>query len=191
MLINFLGAPCSGKTTSAARVFADLKDEGYPAEFVSEAARRFIAARPHPVTLTAQDQIDIMMSQWENERVMSQGDSLVICDSSIINGLLYMPEEARQSVSVQSAVAWARKNYGVVFTCQTIQAEGFHKDPNRVHSFEESIRLELQLPILLEEFAPEIKPVHLFGTSKYRTQEALRAIYSHIYGHGYGPNHNT
>lgn len=190
MLINFLGSPCSGKTTTCARVFADLKDNGYPAEFVTEAARRFIASRPHPVELTPNDQVDIMMQQWESERIMSQQPSLVVCDSSILNGLLYMPEEVRESESVKAAVRWANLNYSVVFLCQTLPTTNT-LDPNRVHSLAESQKLEAEFPAILAKYAPEIKPIYLFGNSKYRTQEALRSIYNKLFGHGYGNPQNS
>ena len=45
MYVNFIGAPCSGKTTSAAKLFAELKEMGLEVEFVSEYARLYIAKK--------------------------------------------------------------------------------------------------------------------------------------------------
>lgn len=190
MLINFIGAPCSGKTTTAARLFAELKDSGYPAEFVSEQARRYIAEF-NSVKLSDVDQVAIMGRQYKEEKLLAKSNELVVCDSSLLNSLLYMTPQARELPAVQEMVDWAKVNYGIVFLCQTVKPHLAGPDPHRVHSWEESLQIEAKIKDTLATYVPNIKAVELIGDTKYRTTEALRKVYSVVYKAGYGPSQNS
>jgi predicted ATPase len=178
MLIAFVGTPCSGKTTTAARLFADLKDAGHPAEFIPEEARRYIAVRRlngDTRPLIDSNQVDIMSIQMESERLMglSSPDSVVVADSSAVNALLYMSPEFRGTPSIQHAALAAASRYDVVFRCHPVRP-GSQYDPNRVHSFDESLKLDAEVEPLLEALG--IRYVSLFGPQKMRAQKAYGAV---------------
>jgi hypothetical protein len=79
---------------------------------------------------------------------------------------------------VQKAVEWAKTTYDLAFLCQTVAPPKSITDANRVHSWEECQAMEKALPGLLPEGIPVIP---LYGDTKYRAAEALRAIYAKFF----------
>lgn len=184
MLIAFLGSPGSGKTTIAARLFADLKDSGLPAEFLPEVARRYIVkARfenpSEPVILQDSDQLSIFKEQfaWENIYVKSTGkDSLVVTDASCLNTLLYFSEEF-DFAGVNKAVERACRHYDLVFLCEPLP-DTADADPNRLHDHRESLEIHEKLETLIRT-APlkNLKVIRLSGNSN----ERLLAVQRHVF----------
>jgi predicted ATPase len=178
MLIAFVGTPSSGKTTTAARLFADLKDAGYPAEFLPETARLYIAERRLEGAtgpLVDGDQDAILCRQEAAEKLMfeSSPESITVADSAAVNALLYMTEQARESRFVRTMAKQAAKRYTLVFRCHPVQA-GTMYDPNRVHSFADSQALDTLVEPLLTGL--ELKFISLFGPQKMRAQRAYGAV---------------
>lgn len=162
MLIGFVGSPQSGKTTTAAKLFASLKEVGLVSEFVCEQARFFIARRrlnlapweiSHAdgptniesvkVVLNDDDQFQIMKAQLEAELTMAAASpsSVVITDASVLNTLLYMSPAMQQDPQVQWMVDQCQKWTDLLFYCAPISSVE-HADPNRVHSLKESLALD-------------------------------------------------
>jgi predicted ATPase len=184
MLIAFLGSPGSGKTTIAARLFADLKDSGLPAEFLPEVARRHIVkARfenpSEPVTLDDKDQLAIFKEQftWENMYVKASGkDSLVVTDASCLNTLLYFSEEFEFS-KVDRAVKHACKHYDLVFLCEPLP-DITDDDPNRIHDQQESLEIHRKLDKLVRTTPlRDLNIIRLEGNS----DERLRTVQRHVF----------
>src|ERR1700761_2045380 len=155
MRINFIGCPCSGKTTTAAMVFAKLKELGMNCEFITEQARLHIAnlrwqrnLKPEdPCPLTDSDQFEIMIKQIETEEIVSTavGNSVVvICDSSAFNSLLYMSKEDKDQALKWDLVHRAKDQSDLVFYCPPVD-ESKGLDPNRVHSREQSLLIDSQI----------------------------------------------
>jgi predicted ATPase len=178
MLISFIGAPCSGKTTSAARLFADLKDLGYPAEFVAEAARLYIAKKKNhygdtSFSLSDVDQLMILSLQKSAEETMNHRGSLVVTDSSVFNTLLYLSDESQEDPKVREDISSAKKRYDLIFRCPPVKAST-ECDPNRVHSFEESLGLNNRLTEICSRY--EIHPILLGGTTRQRVSTAMEHV---------------
>lgn len=87
MRINFLGGPGSGKSTSTARVFAELKERQYSVEHVSEYVKSWAySGRP----IKEFDQIYIFGKQQQYEhRWLSNGVKNVITDSPTFLSVFY------------------------------------------------------------------------------------------------------
>jgi len=135
--VNFIGAPCSGKTTVAAGIFSRLKKYGMAAEYVSEYARRHIAAGLGK--LWDDDQICIMQNQLHEENLFLH-NSTVITDSCVANSLLYLKDKNRHDASMYYDKALGRAN-GIYFYCQQVPIP-FIQDPNRIHNQEQISVLE-------------------------------------------------
>lgn len=184
MLVSFLGAPCSGKTTCAARLFADLKDSGISAEFVTEYAREFIAVnrvflKQNPVELVDTDQAAIMHGQFMKEDLMVKAcgkDVVVVCDSSPLNTLMYISDEYLefQKRWLKQIVKDTLVNIDVAFLCSPIGQT--IKDPNRIHDIGEIDGLQVRLIKLLSEWAPNLKYHSLKGDSSYCYEQVSRIV---------------
>jgi nicotinamide riboside kinase len=188
MLVAFVGPPCSGKTTTAARLFADLKERGLPVEFLAEYARMYIARHrwfngQYVAPLDDRDQFAIFTEQDKHELVLSSDpSSLVIADSSAISALLYMTDEFIEAESkreplygIPNAIEKAKlaaKRYDIVFRCSPVKP-GVVYDPNRVHSYEQSVELDKRISKVFDLVGLDPKKVYpLFGDPKMRVSEA-------------------
>jgi nicotinamide riboside kinase len=157
MLVAFLGAPCSGKTTCAAQTFAALKRDNYNAEFISEYAREYIAekkvvSKNPKVDLDDADQIQIMSQQLKKEIIFAEScknESIVVVDGSALNSVLYMSEKAMYSDQVVQLIESAKANYDLIYMCSPFICDRV-EDPNRIHNFEQSKEIAKKLERLIE-----------------------------------------
>lgn len=180
MLVSFIGSPCSGKTTTASAVFAQLKDTGVSSEYIPEYARIYIAekrvaeglAPSDKLVLTDADQINIMRQQLHLEKTMKAAcgpDVIVVSDTSSLGALLYMSEDCRYSYSVQNMIVESVALQDLVFVTAPIERLQV-LDPNRVHNADESKVIHDSINPTLAHFCPEIRPLLLAGESDARKQ---------------------
>lgn len=196
MLISFIGAPASGKTTVAALVFADLKEAGVNVEFVPEQARVYIAEKrlrwkkrdlAYPplegFSLDDGDQIEIMRRQINAENVFFEAypETVIVTDSSPLNALLYMSENCRKTnpfvtTAILRSMLMADVNpYFYAGIPDT--ANPYVEDPGRAHGFYESKRLEATLGDVVVPHVPSPMKV-LFGTAHHRAFQVLQTVWS-------------
>jgi hypothetical protein len=182
MLIGFIGCPCSGKTTTAAKTFADLKDMGIASEFIPEQARLYIAERrvkeglrpEDPLFLADEDQKLILVRQieYEDTLIKACGPQVkIIADSSVLNTLLYMGPEARAEVT--PLVRDVLTRYDLLFYCGPVKPP-LSLDPNRIHDEKASLEIDRMIPVLLKDFG--LNPKYLTGDSRQRHHEVTRDI---------------
>lgn len=137
MLVGFVGAPSSGKTSLAAEVFVTLKKSGLSAEFIAEFARLHIARKRRPgqeLTLTESDQLHIFDQQHLLEKTMNNSSTIVITDSSPLNTLLYLPIDLSPTAFVShplfAVTLEALSKYSLLVHSSKVFGNGGH-DPNR------------------------------------------------------------
>ncbi len=164
MLVNFIGSPASGKTTTAAMLFATLKERGLAVEFITEVARYYIAERKFFLALENLempvlydlDQCKIMDRQYRTEYTMvinGGRDSLIISDGSPLNSLLYMTPEFRQNPLIQDLVERTKRLMegpcglpkSLTFICAPVDRDRNIPDPNRAHDLEQIKKIDSQL----------------------------------------------
>jgi Cdc6-like AAA superfamily ATPase len=93
MRFNFLGGPGSGKSTTAALVFAEMKKEMYSVELVSEYVKAWAYAN-QPVDFY--DQFYIQAKQMHYEyRFLKNGVKNVVTDSPVALSYIYAPPSLR------------------------------------------------------------------------------------------------
>lgn len=186
MLISFLGSPGSGKTTTAAMLFAMLKEQGTNCEFITEQARSYIAAKrlregkpaPEAIELTDGDQCEIMTMQYDIDLAFRFScrnyPTIIVSDSSPLNSLLYMSPECRmQDRDFSNRVV---EQTDIFFICPAL---GLHSaDANRVHTAEQSIEIDKKLVQTLTEVVPAFsrKAVFLRGEPTAKVNQAYRTI---------------
>jgi hypothetical protein len=189
MLIGFVGSPCSGKTTTAARLFATLKDQNSICEFSCEQARCYIAKQRYgfglspekPLNLSDGDQKNIMHDQLFLDRSLvwnTSREGLVISDSSPLGALFYMSESYRDDPKVVEMINESVEMVDILFHSSPV--EFVNLDPNRVHSLEQSRIINKSIPIILKTHAQKILPkmTLLTGDSTTRHNKAMTTILS-------------
>lgn len=189
MHIGFVGSPCSGKTTTAAMLFASLKEAGYICEFSIEQARLFIAEkrfndaiRQGNLLLTNENQEEIMRRQLHTDSILqwiSYGKTITISDSSPLGALFYMTPEYIQHPTIQNYIKKTCLICDFLFysdlvhTCSEYQIE-----PNRVHDYTQAQEIDGKIYNTLKTYSPEIIPklIPLSGPPLQRHSKALQII---------------
>jgi hypothetical protein len=188
MQVSFIGSPCSGKTTTAAMVFAALKEIGISCEFIVEEARRYIAQKrfnaiqslQEPFKLDDEDQLNIMDNQIHIEnmyRTVCHSSTIIVCDSSPFNSLLYMSPDGRNNAITRKLVEKSIFNSNLVFYAPPV-LETDIVDTNRVHDPQASLLIDQSIPKIMLETAPAVwkTVIPLTGDPKARLGQVTSAI---------------
>jgi deoxyadenosine/deoxycytidine kinase len=99
--INLFGGPGIGKSTTAAKLFANMKSEGKSVELVTEVAKDFVWEN-RTTTLTIQPYVT--MKQYRNIARLIDKVDYVITDAPLLLGVLYgnkynkLPESYNQLI---------------------------------------------------------------------------------------------
>ena len=190
MLLSFIGAPCSGKTTVAALVFASLKEAGQAVEFVPEKAREYIADYrvhhdlfpPKNVTLTDLDQHLIMTRQLESEENFCDAcdSSIIVADSSPLNTLLYMTPEMRALASVQDLIRRHLALNPIVFYCPPLPSSAWPYDPGRIHDEAASKALDYSIKTLIFPLLPSSPEILFNHTARLRSNQVMNTVWTKL-----------
>lgn len=91
-VINFFGAPGSGKSTVASGLFNLMKVNGKSVELVTEYAKQMVWSRQHPDHFS--NQLYITAKQNNKQlHLVAHNIEYCITDSPIILGSMYVPED--------------------------------------------------------------------------------------------------
>ncbi|WP_018234271.1 AAA family ATPase [Thioalkalivibrio thiocyanodenitrificans] len=93
-VINLIGPPCAGKSTTAAGVFYDMKRQGLRAELVTEFAKD-VVWEGHFKML--EDQIYVFAEQHRRLNRLRDKVDYVVTDSSLLLSAIYKPEHYPRS----------------------------------------------------------------------------------------------
>lgn len=184
MLIGFVGCPSSGKTTTAAMLFADLKLGGQASEFVPEQARIYIAEKKNEAGflrvefkgLGDRDQVEIISRQNNLESLLKRNsapDTIIVADTATLNTLLYMSPETRQLPEVREIVTRSMARYDLLFYCSPVLWRAPEKDSLRIHDQEQSLILDKSIPEVID-----MRSIIRLPVSPHERQMVIRqAIY--------------
>lgn len=189
MLVSIVGCPCSGKTTVAAKVFALLKDHCFTAEYISEQARYYISTQrvkksltyKDEIILSDEDQINIMKQQLAVEDLLlktTNPHTIIICDSSALNALLYMNQDTKQLPQVKELILQSLTHYDMIFYAKPLEIFST-ADAGRIHSQQQSILVDKILPDVMSDVGVKVER-SLEGDSEVRCIQMYSSIMNKI-----------
>jgi len=191
MLVEFIGCPASGKTTTASKLFESLKNYDVSCEFIPEEARRFIVYKRKElklsynslVKLSDEDQLKILKKQLDIEltyKTFCNPSTVIVADSSPLNTLLYMSDNMIRSQEVQSLVSvWKSVLNPVIFRSTPVTLTNV-MDSNRIHNQSEIDVVESKIDPILATYANANKIKVLFGSREERNTNCLSNVLSEL-----------
>lgn len=91
LVVNFIGGPCSGKSTMTSRVFAELKDLGINCEIASEYAKDATWQKNFHIL---SNQLYIFAKQQNRIWRLDGQVDVILTDSPLINSVIYCKEDS-------------------------------------------------------------------------------------------------
>jgi nicotinamide riboside kinase len=159
LVINLFGGPGSGKTTTAAELFALLKKRHYDVELVTEFAKDLIMQN-NPDALKHQ----FYVTGTQAHRIWSAAQKMqvVIVDSPILLGPIYDQRNSKPLLDLCIEYHQELNNLNIFLGRNGVQ----HSMVGRVHSLTESIGLDNRIHRLLDELKIEYLSLEEMGMDK-------------------------
>lgn len=168
-IIHFYGAPCSGKTVAASRLFHDLKIQHINVELVTEYAKQWAWESRK---ITKFDQIYIVANQIHRETVLLDKVDMIVTDSPFPLGSFY--EEYYTNLKMTRAMIRNIRDEmmadGHQFISYFLEYSGYNlpEGVGRYHNHQSSLEINQRLRHWLEEmeiscrpYTPDISPEDL------------------------------
>ncbi|MBU6459962.1 MAG: AAA family ATPase [Proteobacteria bacterium] len=143
-VINFFGAPCSGKSRNAAALFTLMKDSGYNVELIQEIAKHLVWAKRYK---SLDDQLYIFAKQNDRLHTLDGEIDYAISDSPLILSSLYMPENYPPSFPPFVRDIFDRYDNLNIFLKRTYP----YQEKGRIHTEVESMTIENRLYNYLQD----------------------------------------
>lgn len=90
LVVNFFGAPSSGKTTLAMEMAVLLKKQGFNAQYISEVAKDYIW---RDASHLLKNQNLVFALQEEKQAIMQDKVEILLTDAPLLNGSFYAPKD--------------------------------------------------------------------------------------------------
>lgn len=144
LVVNLFGGPGAGKTTLAAYLFYRLKQAGFRAELVGEAAREIIYDRNPEATAAQLIDNQFLISGLQSERLKRlerHGIEVAIADSPLRMGLVYVNDPSMQD-ALTDAIARVEEMMSPSFNVFVQRTQGVYDKESRAQEESEAIRLD-------------------------------------------------
>lgn len=149
-VINIIGAPGVGKSTFAAKLFAEMKAQGFSCELVQEFAKEMVYANNDKLR---NDQLIVMAEQYRRTFVLDGKVDYIITDSPILLGVIYnrlttkpYPPETFDKVCTQAFNRFDNINIMLAHNL-----ERPYQQQGRIENLAQSIKIERAIARLVYE----------------------------------------
>lgn len=146
-IINIIGAPSSGKSTSAHHLVASLKMEGVSCEYVAEYAKDLVYSGD---IKTLEDQMKVTGEQYRRQKVPVGKVDYIVTDSPLLLGYIYGKYCGLEVIGMFEE--FDNMTY-FIHRKHSYEAEG------RIHTEEESNLIEIEIEELLNGLEIDYKNV--------------------------------
>jgi hypothetical protein len=148
-VINLWGGPCAGKSTTAAVVFADLKNHGIQAELVGEYAKELIWQGKRWMLGPNGDQKIVFKGQLARLLNLYHSEcEVAIADSPLLQNLAYA--KGRDCYEEIKAEALAYENLWTHWHVWIDRTEHYSTF-GRVHTLDQAIQKDIEIKAQIEE----------------------------------------
>jgi hypothetical protein len=145
LVVNFFGAPNSGKTVAAASVFAKLKKRHFDTVLINEFATSKVIEENK---LALQNQLYIWANQQYQIFCGYNHAKVVVTDSPILLGAIY---NTQAHPSLYEVIFQEHRKYNNLNIMMRLDNSYPYSMVGRIHSFTESMGIEHQMIQMLEE----------------------------------------
>lgn len=171
--INLFGGPCTGKSTSAAGIFYELKKLNQNAEYVPEFAKELLYAEDYT---KLSDQLYVLAEQHHRIFRLHGNVDFIIHDSPFLLSAVYIDENPYYSVQeFKKFVINLFNSYNTLNFFLTRDDQPY-QDFGRTQTFEEALEIDKQILTLLNENGMNYIPV----SSKNAVREVLTYLRTNI-----------
>ncbi len=146
--INLFGGPSSGKSTSAAGLFYEMKIQKYKVEYCTEYAKDLVYSND---TTKLDDQLMVLAQQHHKTLVLDSQVDYVINDGFFLLSCIYVKDKPHLDIELfKKLVISIFKSYDTINIVLKVKEENY-QDYGRTQTFEESLEIHNQIIELLEE----------------------------------------
>lgn len=165
LVINLFAGPGVGKSTTAAKVFAELKMKGINCEMALEFAKDKVWEESFR---TMDDQIYIFGKQFHRIWRLKDKVDVIICDSPLPISIVYDKEnsEAFHTLIMEQFNKFANVNY-------YIERSTEYQESGRVQTKEEAEKVDKIVLDVLNKYDIKYKSINIDGASDVITNDIL------------------
>ena len=148
--INFFGGPSTGKSTTSAGVFHEMKADGYKVEYVTEYAQDLVYSKDY---FKLKDQLMILANQSHPWFKLEEQVDYTINDGPFLLGLVYLQENPHMPAEEFKAfllAMWKSYNHINVFLERNTEVHAFQQY-GRDRTLEESIQKDNEIKAVLDD----------------------------------------
>jgi nicotinamide riboside kinase len=149
-VVNLIGAPSVGKSVFAGLIFAELKIKNYVTEYIQEYAKHLVWMEDYE---TIRNQYYITAQQYKILKSVNNKVDIIVTDGALVHGIYYN-RTYKDNVSNIEKTEERIKEYINEFDNIYIfleRGEFKYEKEGRLHTYEESIRIEREIKELLNE----------------------------------------
>ena len=174
IVINFIAAPCVGKSTMASLLFAEMKMSHYSTEYVQEIAKKLIYEEKYE---ELNNQYNISKAQYDIIKAVSKKVKYTITDSGIFVNLFYNREykdNICNTDKVEKIFKEKLDEFHNVNIFLTRNTDFQYVNEGRVHDEKQSKEIEQKMEDMLKEYN---LPYKKFVSCKGNIMSIIEYIY--------------
>lgn len=152
ILINLFGGPGAGKTVAAMEIAVGLKKLGYEVEYLSEYAKQlYYEGNLEMLDGSLLHEIEIITEIYNRLMTYNGKVDVIVSDSALLQSVNYVHGLENKKEMLAIAYDYHRQFLNINFM---VARNHDFKTEGRVHSFEESVKIDEEILLFMEKIEP-------------------------------------